>query len=104
MSPGALADYQLGGGYPPAPYVTVVARDSTDTPAPWLFNICCVNGFRTQPGADWPEALLLHGSDSSPLANPGWSDEFWSSTIWTASAARAGSWTRVTRWPLQRFR
>lgn len=76
LPPGAVADYQLGGGYPPAPGVTVVVRDSTDTPAPGLFNICYVNGFQTQPGADWPEALLLRGPDGAPLADPGWPDEF----------------------------
>lgn len=76
LPPGAVADYQLGGGYPPAPGVTVVVRDSTDTPAPGLYNICYVNGFQTQPGADWPEALLLRGPDAEPLADPGWPDEF----------------------------
>lgn len=76
LPPGAVADYQLGGGYPPAPGVTVVVRDSTDTPAPGLYNICYVNGFQTQPGADWPEALLLRGPDAAPLADPGWPDEF----------------------------
>ena len=72
---GAVADYQLGGGYPPPPGVTVVVRDSTDVPEPGLFNICYVNGFQTQPGADWPGALLLAGPDG-PLADPAWPDEF----------------------------
>ena len=76
LPPGAVADYQLGGGYPPAPGVTVVVRDSTDTPTPGLYNICYVNGFQTQPGADWPEALLLRGPVAAPLADPGWPDEF----------------------------
>lgn len=75
LPPGAVADYQLGGGYPPPPGVTVVVRDSTDVPAPGLFSICYVNGFQTQPGADWPEALLLKGPEG-PLADPGWPDEF----------------------------
>jgi hypothetical protein len=75
LPPGALADYQLGGGYPPAGGVTVVVRDSTDVPEPGLFNICYVNGFQTQPGADWPVKLLLAGPDG-PLADPGWPDEF----------------------------
>lgn len=72
----ALADYQLGGGYPPAPGVTVVVRDSTDRPAPGVFNICYVNGFQTQPGAGWPLHLLLKGTDGTALADPGWPDEF----------------------------
>lgn len=73
---GAVADYQLGGGYPPAPGVTVVGRDSTDQPAPGYFNICYVNGFQTQPGVDWPAELLLPGPDGTPLADPAWPDEF----------------------------
>lgn len=76
LPPAALADYQLGGGYPPPKGVTVVVRDSTDMPAPGLFNICYVNGFQTQPGADWPPDLLLRGPDEAPLADPGWPDEF----------------------------
>lgn len=73
---GAVADYQLGGAYPPPRGVTVVARDVTDRPAPGLYNICYVNGFQTQPGADWPEALLLKDGDGAPLADPAWPDEF----------------------------
>lgn len=72
---GAVADYQLGGGYPPPKGVTVVVRDSTDAPEPGVFSICYVNGFQTQPGADWPDALLLRGPQG-PLADPGWPDEF----------------------------
>ncbi|MCU0828389.1 MAG: endo alpha-1,4 polygalactosaminidase [Tabrizicola sp.] len=73
---GALADYQLGGAYPPPPGVTVVVRDATDQPAPGLYNICYVNGFQTQPGQDWPVDLLLRGPDGAPLADPGWPDEY----------------------------
>jgi hypothetical protein len=76
LPPGAVADYQLGGGYPPAPGVTTVVRDSTDQAAPGVFNICYVNGFQTQPGADWPDDLLLRGADGSRLADPSWPDEF----------------------------
>lgn len=73
---GALADYQLGGGYPPPAGVTVVVRDATDQPEPGFFNICYVNGFQTQPGQDWPVDLLVQGPDGLPLADPGWPDEF----------------------------
>ena len=39
--PGTIVDYQLGGAYPPPPVaVGGVARDSTDRPAPGLYNIC----------------------------------------------------------------
>lgn len=72
---GAVADYQLGGGYPPPDGVTVVVRDSTDRPEPGLFSICYVNGFQTQPGAEWPADLLLRGAEG-PLADPAWPDEF----------------------------
>lgn len=73
---GAVADYQLGGGYPPPPGVSVVVRDSTDVPAPRLFNICYVNGFQTQPGADWPVELLVTRWNGAPLADKDWPDEF----------------------------
>lgn len=71
----AVADYQLGGAYDPAPDVTIVARDSTERPAEGRYSICYVNGFQTQPGEEWPEALLLQ-VDGQPLADPGWPDEF----------------------------
>ncbi|MCC7319929.1 MAG: endo alpha-1,4 polygalactosaminidase [Rubellimicrobium sp.] len=73
---GARADYQLGGAYPPAPGVTVVARDSTEDPAPGLYNICYVNGFQTQLGEGWPPSLLVPGPGGAPLADPGWPDEY----------------------------
>ena len=70
-----VADYQLGGAYEPAPEVTIVARDSTEQPAAGLYSICYVNGFQTQPGEVWPEALLLE-VDGQPLADPNWPDEY----------------------------
>lgn len=72
---GAVADYQLGGGYPPPGGVTVVVRDSTDAPEAGAFNICYINGFQTQPGVDWPDDLLLWGPHGA-LADPGWPNEF----------------------------
>jgi len=71
-----VVDYQLGGGYPPSPEVTIVVRDSTDSPAPGMFNICYVNGFQTQPGGAWPQELLVPGPGKKPLADSGWPDEF----------------------------
>ncbi len=70
------ADYQLGGGYPLPPGVTIVARDSQDLPVPGAFNICYVNGFQTQPGEVWPADLLLRGPNGEPLADPNWPDEY----------------------------
>ncbi|RWZ49587.1 hypothetical protein ELQ90_12550 [Labedella phragmitis] len=76
---GAGVDYQLGGSYPPAEGVDIVARDSTEAPADGLWSICYVNGFQSQPGADeWladrPE-LVVH-VDGVPLVDPNWPDEF----------------------------
>lgn len=70
-----VADYQLGGAYEPAPGVTIVARDSTELPAEGLYSICYVNGFQTQPGEVWPDALLVQ-ADGHPLADPNWPDEY----------------------------
>jgi len=78
---GSGFDYQLGGGYEPAADVEVVARDSTDEPAPDLYNICYINGFQTQPGegAAWlaedPD-LVLHDAAGEPVADPAWPDEY----------------------------
>jgi hypothetical protein len=84
-------DYQLGGGYEPPAGVTIVARDSTDTPANGLYNICYINGFQTQPGedgafwlTDYPE-LVLRTADGEPLADEGWPDEFLLDTSTAAS-------------------
>lgn len=72
---GGTADYQLGQSYSPPAGVTVVVRDSTDSPAAGLYNICYINGFQTQPGdserfegltlfadPDWPDELILDTS------------------------------------------
>lgn len=69
------ADYQLGGAYAPPAGVTVVARDSTEQPAPGIYSICYVNGFQTQPGVEWPESLLVRAADGELLIDPGWPDE-----------------------------
>lgn len=78
---GADFDYQLGGAYDPPDGVEVVARDSTEGPAPGLYNICYVNGFQTQPGegeqwlSDHPD-LVLRDAAGEPVADPGWPDEY----------------------------
>jgi hypothetical protein len=71
----AIIDYQLGGAYPPPEGVTVVERDNQDEPADGLYTICYINGFQTQPGADWPDDLLVHSADGSQLVDPNWPDE-----------------------------
>jgi hypothetical protein len=78
-SPGALsfpaaavADYQLGGPYPPPGGTKIVVRDSMVSPAPGFYNICYVNGFQTQPGERelWLRQrsdLVLIGGDGRPM-------------------------------------
>ncbi len=47
---GGVADYQLGGAYPPAANVQIVTRDRTEKASPRRYSICYVNSFQTQPG------------------------------------------------------
>ncbi|MFS0735081.1 endo alpha-1,4 polygalactosaminidase [Microbacterium sp. 1P10UB] len=74
-----VVDYQLGGGYAPAPGVGGVVRDSTDVAEPDAYSICYVNGFQSQP-ADrdlWmaqPELVLI-GEDGQPIIDGNWPDE-----------------------------
>jgi hypothetical protein len=74
-----LVDYQLGGAYPPPDGTAIVARDSTDTPAPGVYSICYLNGFQTQPqDAEW--WLSLHGdlvlmANGHPVHDQDWPDE-----------------------------
>jgi hypothetical protein len=72
---GAIADYQLGGAYEPDAEVGIVARDSTEQPAEGVYSICYVNGFQTQPGAEWPPELLV-SVNGDPLTDPNWPDEY----------------------------
>ncbi|WP_460724199.1 endo alpha-1,4 polygalactosaminidase [Nocardia heshunensis] len=77
---GQVADYQLGGQYPPPPGTKIVVRDSTAEPAAGLYNICYVNGFQTQPGERelWlrdRRDLVLIGQNGSPLIDENWPDE-----------------------------
>ncbi|EGD44886.1 putative secreted protein [Nocardioidaceae bacterium Broad-1] len=74
-------DYQLGGtadeladGTP----IDVVARDATAEPLEGAYNVCYVNGFQTQPGADWSEhsSALLRDASGDPVRDPDWPDEY----------------------------
>jgi hypothetical protein len=69
-------DYQLGGAYALPRGVEVLTRDSTDEPVKGVYSICYVNGFQTQPGAEWPSALILHTATGAALVDPGWPDEY----------------------------
>ncbi|MGN8244408.1 endo alpha-1,4 polygalactosaminidase [Cellulomonas soli] len=75
---GGTADYQLGGAYPPPPGTTIVARDSTESPAAGTYGICYVNGFQSQPGDSdrWAaRGLLLLDDTGEPVVDDGWPDE-----------------------------
>ena len=72
---GAAVDYQLGGAYEPDAEVGIVARDSAEMPVPGAYSICYVNGFQTQPGAEWPAELILHDASWAEVFDPGWPDE-----------------------------
>jgi hypothetical protein len=71
---GAIPDYQLGDPYDPPPGVTVVTRDSAQPVAAGMYSICYINGFQTQPGATWPDNLLIQNGDGL-LVDPNWPDE-----------------------------
>ena len=89
-------EYQLGGAFAPDSSARIVSRDRTDAPAPGVYNICYLNAFQTQPGADWPESLVLHSADGERLADPNWPDEFILDTSTgdkrAAIARRVGVW------------
>lgn len=77
----AVADYQLGGAYPPAANVEIVTRDRTDKPVKGRYSICYVNAFQTQPDElSWwkrhhPELLLRNPKTDRLVNDPGWPDE-----------------------------
>ena len=72
-------DYQLGGAYAVLKGVTIVARDSTDSPAAGVYSICYINGFQTQPAdrKTWlksRKSLVLHYK-GKPVVDKNWPDE-----------------------------
>ncbi|MDF9810920.1 endo alpha-1,4 polygalactosaminidase [Streptomyces sp. SPB162] len=69
-------DYQIGGAYPPPTGVQVVSRDREADPAAGLYNICYVNAFQAQPGAqgDWDADLLLRQADTSIVMDRDWNE------------------------------
>ncbi|WP_256206665.1 endo alpha-1,4 polygalactosaminidase [Nocardioides luteus] len=73
-------DYQLGATadeLSDGTRIDVVARDSTAAPLEGAYNVCYVNGFQTQPGADWSEhpSALLRDASGDPVRDPDWPDE-----------------------------
>lgn len=74
-------DYQLGGPYPPPAKVRAVSRDRTADPVPGHYNICYVNAFQAQPGADaarwWQREhpdLILRDDDGDPVVDEDWQE------------------------------
>ncbi|MFF9569740.1 endo alpha-1,4 polygalactosaminidase [Streptomyces sp. NPDC014685] len=69
-------DYQLGAPYPPPAGVSVVVRDHTQRPAPGIYNICYVNAFQAQPGAEkeWDADLLLRDGAGELVMDEEWGE------------------------------
>lgn len=69
-------DYQIGGAYTPPTGVKVVSRDHTASPAAGLYNICYVNAFQTQPGAEgeWDADLLLQDANGEVVYDGYWGE------------------------------
>ncbi|QHC23277.1 endo alpha-1,4 polygalactosaminidase [Streptomyces sp. GS7] len=69
-------DYQLGGPYTPPAGVAVVVRDYTAPPAPGHYNICYVNAFQAQPGAEkeWDADLLLRDKAGAVVMDKDWGE------------------------------
>jgi hypothetical protein len=69
-------DYQIGGAYTPPAGVKVVTRDHTAAPAAGLYNICYVNAFQAQPGAEgeWASDLLLRDSAGKVVYDEDWGE------------------------------
>jgi len=92
----ARFDYQIGGAYTPPSGVRVVSRDHGAQPAAGLYNICYVNAFQAQPGAEaeWGD-LLLRDAAGDIVYDEDWGEAMLD--IRTADkrqriAARVGVW------------
>ncbi|MFE7980058.1 endo alpha-1,4 polygalactosaminidase [Streptomyces shenzhenensis] len=68
-------DYQIGSPYTPPAGVQVVSRDHTAAPAAGLYNICYVNAFQAQPGAEseWGD-LLLRDANGNVVYDEDWGE------------------------------
>ena len=74
-APHAGFDYQIGGPYQPPAGVQVVSRDHSAPAASGLYNICYVNAFQVQPGAEkeWGD-LVLRDDDGTVVMDPDWNE------------------------------
>jgi hypothetical protein len=89
-------DYQIGGAYTPAQGVKVVSRDHTAQPAAGLYNICYVNAFQAQPGAEgeWDD-LLLRDAAGKVVVDEDWGEallDLRTADKRTRVAAKVNSW------------
>ncbi|MGV9771064.1 endo alpha-1,4 polygalactosaminidase [Streptosporangium sp. NPDC003464] len=69
-------DYQIGGAYTPPSGVKVVSRDRGASPAAGLYNICYVNAFQVQTGAEgeWDADLLLRDANGDVVVDEDWDE------------------------------
>lgn len=77
VAPPAKAgfDYQIGGPYAPPAGVQVISRDHAAPPVAGLYNVCYVNAFQAQPGAEgeWGD-LVLRAGDGGPVMDRDWNE------------------------------
>ncbi|GIE85789.1 endo alpha-1,4 polygalactosaminidase [Actinoplanes regularis] len=96
----AKFDYQIGGAYTPPSGVTVVSRDREAAPAAGIYNICYVNAFQTQPGAEsWWQTnhpdLLLRDKNGKLVIDGDWNEillDLSTAAKRTALATIVGGW------------
>ncbi|MDQ0364850.1 endo alpha-1,4 polygalactosaminidase [Catenuloplanes indicus] len=93
-------DYQIGGAYAPPSGVTVVSRDSEASPAAGLYNICYINAFQVQPGAQsWWEKnhndLLLRDKSGNLVIDEDWDEAM---LDFSTAAKRAALTTVAAGW------
>ncbi|WP_409465105.1 endo alpha-1,4 polygalactosaminidase [Amycolatopsis sp. GA6-003] len=74
-APHAGFDYQIGGPYRPPAGVQVVSRDHSAPAEAGQYNICYVNAFQAQPGAEgeWGD-LVLRDDDGNVVKDPEWNE------------------------------
>lgn len=94
---GAAFDYQIGGAYDPPEGVKVVTRDHGTAPAKGLYNICYVNAFQAQPGAEgeWDDDLLLRDASGNVVMDGDWGEallDVGTAGKRTRIAAKVDSW------------
>ncbi|WP_410590488.1 endo alpha-1,4 polygalactosaminidase [Amycolatopsis sp. lyj-23] len=90
-------DYQIGGAYTPPSGVQIVSRDVSAAPASGKYNICYLNAFQAQQGADgdWPADLLLRDSSGAKVVDPDWQEtllDLRTADKRSRVAAKVGSW------------